>query len=450
METTVSGPARLEFFHRVVGGSMRIALDSLEFRLPDGVDLTGPKFTLNIPAGAHTVRWTYDCTAATGWAIVDGATLTAQSAPAISFATALDSPGREWVTTGLGWSTQTGGHDGVDSAKITANASLLTTVSGPAKVQFWWRGSVSGQFRPYQGTSGASTSWSQATAYLPRSISTLEVFANGLPFGTSSNFDEFTSTTLPEVSLAEALDTTDLTFSTSAANPWTGLQEAGIGVTNDAVCSNLGTFSCTVPGPGMLEFKARRAFASGSFQVRSFAIQTTTYTASSAYQTFSLSTAEDRPHALSFSASGLVLFDSFSFTPNYTSYYNSWMAVHGLSSFQDDRDRDGVPALHEWAFGLNPDVSDARPIQGNAPGLPRPIQVIVDGQPFLAIEFSRLSYAPGVRYVPEFGDGNSWSSLSVFVSSTAVNSTWVKSIYRDVVPVGQATRRLARLRVDLD
>ena len=152
LSTTVAGPATLSFWWRV---DSEANFDFLSVSL-DGVlqtRISGPtgwaQATVTVPAGAHTVVWTYakdgsvTAGADAGW--VDQVEVLAEQA-APSLADAVDAPAQAWTTAGdRPWGGQRATtRDGTDAAQSgtlldSQSSRLQTTVTGPATLTFQWK-----------------------------------------------------------------------------------------------------------------------------------------------------------------------------------------------------------------------------------------------------------------------------------------------------------------------
>jgi hypothetical protein len=96
--------------------------------------------------------------------------------------------------------------------------------------------------------------------------------------------------------------------------------------------------------------------------------------------------------------------------------YEAWSMDHGGAAPMSDADGDGLPALMEYAFALDPSVFDA-----NGPAVVRMIET--GGAATLEIEFTIPPDRPGVRYVVEVSsDLATWRRGHAY-GAGAVNAT---------------------------
>lgn len=135
--------------------------------------------------------------------------------------------------------------------------------------------------------------------------------------------------------------------------------------------------------------------------------------------------------------------------------FEAWAADNDLSpnrvfAIQDD-DNDGVTLIDEYAFGLNPRISDFRFFDPANPsgGLPR-IRLVEER---LVIEFMRRVNAADLGYSPEFSDGLSseiatWET-GVEQPPSPVGSDWEQVIVDDTVTTELEDRRFGRVRTSL-
>ena len=100
-----------------------------------------------------------------------------------------------------------------------------------------------------------------------------------------------------------------------------------------------------------------------------------------------------------------------------------------------DTDGDGIPALTEYAFGLNPRVSDAGKhlgAPGSTAGLPG-MQTFEDaqGRQRLRLEFLRRT-GSGMTYVPQFSSNlKTWTPPAQAVQVTWTNGVWERCMIED-------------------
>ncbi|MBC8094309.1 MAG: M36 family metallopeptidase, partial [Akkermansiaceae bacterium] len=147
LETTITGPGTLTFWWKVSSepthDKLLFAMDGNTSNSIAGVVDWQP-ITATVPAGSHTLRWTYSkdfsisANADAGW--VD------QISFAPPLAVALDATNLTWTTGGsANWAGQIGTtRDSVDAAQSGAitnsqTSYMETTVVGPGVVSFWWK-----------------------------------------------------------------------------------------------------------------------------------------------------------------------------------------------------------------------------------------------------------------------------------------------------------------------
>lgn len=194
---------------------------------------------------------------------------------------ALDTPGRTWTTGGTrawaGFGTSPS-HDGVDAAMPVNvgqgdSAWIETTVTGPGNVSFWWKSSTPGHsdffdfyvdgdpvnfisgdqdwiFFQYNVGAGEHTlrwSFSKSSAYTVGTQNTVFL-------------DQVVITGTTSVPLAEALDATGLTWTTSPGGlAWSGVVSPSHDGVDSGVSGTTGNnqqsyVETTVTGPGTLTF----------------------------------------------------------------------------------------------------------------------------------------------------------------------------------------------------
>ena len=106
-----------------------------------------------------------------------------------------------------------------------------------------------------------------------------------------------------------------------------------------------------------------------------------------------------------------------------------------------DADGDGIPALTEYAFGLNPRVADAGKYVG-APGTTAGLPGMLtfddsQGRPRLRLEFLRRT-GSGLTYVPQFSSNlKTWAQSAQAALSTR---SWAQAKSRGSLPVPEALR----------
>jgi hypothetical protein len=131
--------------------------------------------------------------------------------------------------------------------------------------------------------------------------------------------------------------------------------------------------------------------------------------------------------------------------------YQNWITDYKLTGKDAapdaDSDGDGIVNLLEYAFGLDPTAADRV-------GLPTSGTVSDQGTDYLSITFHRLLGATDIHYTPEFGDDFlHWSpeaAVEVSPASPSANALTEAVTVRDTVPMGGSSRRLGRIRVNLE
>ncbi|NBB80562.1 MAG: hypothetical protein GVY36_14150 [Verrucomicrobia bacterium] len=142
----------------------------------------------------------------------------------------------------------------------------------------------------------------------------------------------------------------------------------------------------------------------------------------------------------------------------------TWLASHysgddlsheSVSGDQSDSDQDGIPLLLEYAFNLNPTLSDRKTLEpptGTA-GLPA-TRLVSDGQhSALRLEYIRrkASTNPQISYFAEFtSDLNSeaWV-VQTAETVTSIDDTWEHVVVDDTVSTAVADRRFGRVRIEM-
>jgi len=170
----------------------------------DGVPLLGAtNARLAIPKAQVTDAGAYRVRIANGLGATNSLPAVVQISPAVSFGAALDTPDLPWSSTGPApWIGQTEvSHDGVDAARSgyfegAGPAALLTTVTGPGMLSFWWKTECAGdsylEFRMdgtmQQRIEGAS-GWQQRSYFIDGGPRNLEWFYwQGDPAADSEGF----------------------------------------------------------------------------------------------------------------------------------------------------------------------------------------------------------------------------------------------------------------------
>jgi len=280
--TVVSGPTNLSFWWRISAAPqvfLDIAVDGLVSNTISG-ELAWHQQGLSLPAGEHTLTWTFRKetaeVAGADAAWVDQLTIggtnintSGNTNEITAFTTSGDAPSWYLQTTNT--------HDGVSawqSGAITDDQTnrLTATITGPGTLTFWWQVDSEENFDFLEfwldgarqaGISG-QTNWHQQTLVLGAGVHTLEwLYAKDGSDSTGTDagwVDEviFTPTIVPPT-LAQALNATNLTFTTGGDAPWfvqmtnshDGVMALQSGDIGDSQQSWVRT---TVIGPGQLAY----------------------------------------------------------------------------------------------------------------------------------------------------------------------------------------------------
>lgn len=299
IQTTVTGPSIVRFNAGLMSGYTPAynAYYSRHFWSVDGVEkgaitfdwIYGSDETVYIPAGTHTVRWTFEKGVGENYstsgntplgAYLDNVRVEPQPAAPVALADAVDNTGLTFTTSGtspwlggnvvskvgsdaaFAWGTPRGGQ-----------SVLETTVPGPGTVSFWWkvvsnynehmlRFLVDGQ-AAVPAVSG-DTGWVKVT-YVVRGggAHTLRwVYdKNNDPSveGDGAWVDQVAFVAAPFISLADAADTTGMTWTTGGDATWTGINTVTHDGTDAVESGPIGDsqetwVQTTVTGPGTLDF----------------------------------------------------------------------------------------------------------------------------------------------------------------------------------------------------
>jgi hypothetical protein len=117
-----------------------------------------------------------------------------------------------------------------------------------------------------------------------------------------------------------------------------------------------------------------------------------------------------------------------------------------------DKDGDGIPALTEYAFNLNPQLPDGGRYLGaigSTLGLPS-IQTFVDpqGQRRLRLEFLRRTTGSGLTYIPQFSsDLVTWTQPAQAVTITWTGVGWERCLIEDIQLTPSPAARFGRVRI---
>jgi hypothetical protein len=105
-----------------------------------------------------------------------------------------------------------------------------------------------------------------------------------------------------------------------------------------------------------------------------------------------------------------------------------------------DPDHDGIPNLLEYAFNLNPTLSDTT-------GMP----VVGESNGYLSITFTERNLPTDLIYTVQVsGDMQTWNSGSAYttqVSSTTIDANTQSVTVRDNTPISGASKRFIRVNV---
>lgn len=239
VEAEVTGPARVSFDWKAGPEYTRLALELNGAEIAVA-DLYQPwqSVTLEIPTGTHSLRWTYTSPdQRPGAAALNQ--LSVEPLTGLTLGDALDAPSQTWFTSGPPpqWTAQTElSHDGVDAAYVPTledestlgGSALQTSVTGPAKVHFWWRKDGPGMvhFR-MDGRNIASlaeeNAWQESTVVVPpgRHIFQWSTFKNHYFERRAAIWvDDFRVEAVPVITLGEALNAPGLPWRTSPDSPW--------------------------------------------------------------------------------------------------------------------------------------------------------------------------------------------------------------------------------------
>lgn len=132
----------------------------------------------------------------------------------------------------------------------------------------------------------------------------------------------------------------------------------------------------------------------------------------------------------------------------YTSPYEIWATDAGLGSGPADHlldlDRDGIPQVLEYAFGMNPKKPAV-----HEPGdkvLPTFALSEENGTPKLTMQFNRRKEPGGIRYLPQFsGDGVTWEDATNPAVLLLDSGEWEKV---GVTDHAGGSKRFGRVKVE--
>ncbi len=470
VETTVTGPLRVTTNFDGIGPlsatGIRIFVDGV-LVVPDTLFPT-ESIQVNVPAGQHQLRWEIDplqpLPAPSGIALrsITTSATTSPDVPAL-----LDAPGLEWASTGSGAMTAltTGTHDGVDALGLGANR-LVAGLNGPGVLTFWMKtGNLSNGLSldsvAVPVTSGNPSTWFQYTLPIPQGRHTVTIAGN-----TTTALDEFSFQALLALSAAAALDA-PAGVTISIPDPDKTGAAAWPGFSDDATDSFLlmpgleRRLALQVPPLSSITLRVRAAFGTGTFGFQDLASAGTTTT----WTTRTFSTQNEGGLSTIYLRAGTVpvLLDKLSVNNALPgSQYFPWAANAGLSASQQattaDPDGDGLTNFAEYAFGLDPVVSDAsRSGTDTVPGLPAAfVFTAPDGTSFLELRFWRRSaMAASVETATQpsgtalLGDSAGWILATNVPTITNQPGGWVRSVWRSPTPIASGTRQFVRVRTYL-
>lgn len=128
-----------------------------------------------------------------------------------------------------------------------------------------------------------------------------------------------------------------------------------------------------------------------------------------------------------------------------------WEANHGLDTVTDDSgedpEEDGLHNLAEYAFCLNPQLSDSR--RGPSPAIGLLDVGSGHADEFLVLSFQRPR-TTGLTYAVDCGtEPGQWTGAGVLVGSPTDNGDGTETAtFRDTVPINDARSRFMRVRVE--
>jgi len=142
----------------------------------------------------------------------------------------------------------------------------------------------------------------------------------------------------------------------------------------------------------------------------------------------------------------------------YRTAYEQWATGHGVDGTEAsqlaDEDQDGIAKLLEFAFNLNPSVSDRAIFDpGEIPGSGLPRMITSPGAPtgqLLSLQYLRRKGVAGLEYHPQFGsllDDFADASSTPVVES--IDAAWERVTIPDPGGAGPA-RRFGRVVVTMD
>ncbi|MEI8044162.1 MAG: hypothetical protein WCL11_22315, partial [Verrucomicrobiota bacterium] len=271
--TVVTGPTNLSFWWRISAAAdvyLDIAVDGAVSKSISG-ETDWQQVSLALMSGEHTLTWTFrkDAPDVAGQDAAWVDQLVVGTMEMEDFTTAGDAPAWHLQTTNT--------HDGVDAWQSgpigdAQTNSVAASVVGPGTASFWWQvdSEEGGDFLefwldgvPQAGISGV-TNWHQRTFVLGRGSHELRwLYAkngSGSAGADAGWVDELLFTPSPPVfTLEEALNVTNLTFTTGGDAPWfietTNRHDGVMALQSGAIGDNQKSWlRTTVSGPGTLTF----------------------------------------------------------------------------------------------------------------------------------------------------------------------------------------------------
>ena len=289
IETEVTGPSVLSYWCRT---STLAGSNQLLFKLNGAAVAQAPptsgetgwtKVEVPIPLGLHVARWTYK-KSGTAYAEdrvwLDQVAVT--GAAPVALEQALDGSNLVWATggdknwTGLAWNGSKDGEDAAIAGRVgdSQETWLQTQVEGPGDLSFSWKVSSEeyGDTLMFEVNGAASTvpaisgevDWTTKTVRLPAGTHTVRWTYRKDSYSVSGSdlalVDNVAFVPLQTISLATALDTANLTWTSGGNAEWNGLAsaESKDGV-DQAASGEIGDSSVswvetTITGPGTLGF----------------------------------------------------------------------------------------------------------------------------------------------------------------------------------------------------
>lgn len=281
-EISVTGAGALSFWWKVSSEAghdyLRFYLDGVEQAAIAGIsgEVDWQQQTLAVPAGIHTLRWTYAKDGSNNVG-ADAAWLD-QVVFAPILPQALDTPNLVWTTRGNApWAGQMlTTHDGVDAAQSGLigdgqESTIEAVVNGAGTLSFWWKFSspvgsdnlaffVDGNPQPGIGSLHDTVDWQQQTLAVPIGVHTLRwTFSRGSSGGQSGPYTGWLDQVVFTPDLPQALDTPALTWATTGNANWAGQMfttHDGVDAARSGLIthSQLSATDITVTGPGNLSF----------------------------------------------------------------------------------------------------------------------------------------------------------------------------------------------------